>query len=352
MDIKESSIFFDKKNQMYKIDLWFYTRFFDYIIFAQSGKIREFWKENIQISDFKVDENIIIWCSDFFGWKVINIFYTDTFEDIYRLVQDVILVSFCIKWVNYYVLLFLDLEWNIWYYSNFKDPFYDIVLENNLLQVINNRVDTVVFSKELSFVAFEKITHHRYSWNSLFDVYFLENNFNSLKNEKLIQDLYLLDKTLFIIEKKFWVLKFWIFDLNHIQKLKKLFLNFNTNQILMYLPENTFLQKTLDDFEDISKLEFEKVELDFQLPENIFEYDEKYLKFQKDIIKLQYILYSLKISYKQTLDINTDSDSSYIELSQERLQLTKENLEKNIVFYENKYNDFIHKISLNKTNAH
>lgn len=202
----------------------------------------------------------------------------------------------------------------------------------------------VVFSNKLSFVAFSKLTHHRYIWNSLFDIYFLEINFSFLKNEKLISDFMLLHNSLFKLEKNFWVLKFEIFDISHTQKLKKLFLSFNTNQILIYLPENTFLQETLSEFENIAHLHLWEIPLNFEIPKSIFEYNEKYLKFQKDIIKLQYILYSLKISYQNISTITNNANNSYIQLSQNRSKLTAQNLEKNIHYYEKLYTSFLAKI--------
>jgi hypothetical protein len=94
----------------------------------------------------------------------------------------------------------------------------------------------------------------------------------------------------------------------------------------------------------MSKLDIWKFDFDFQIPETIFEYDKKYLFFQKNMIKLQYVLYTLKISHKKIVLQTKDTVNTYTDFAFKRWELTQSSLETNILYYEKLYNSFLEKI--------
>jgi len=341
MDIKESSIFYDEKNEMYKVDLWFYTRFFDYLIYANNSVIRKFWKENIIVDELKIDDNLIIWFIESF-WKIIfNIFDLDNFENIYRVVFDANLFSFCIKWNNYFILVFTDLEWNIWYYTNFKDENFEIVIENNFLYVKNNIFDSIVFKKELNFRKKEVYKFNKTLENNILDFYFWENLFSKEDFSIIFNDFQnLFSHSNITLENKFGIKSFFIKtkNLKDIKEFKKLVLMFNSRQFLYYPIDNKEIKELFNDIEDISNFKIDELNFNFKIPENIFEYDERFINFQKNIFKLQYVLFSLKISKEQIKNNNFQNINWYTDFAFTRLNLTKENLEKNILYFEEKYN--------------
>lgn len=340
MDIKESSIFFDEKNEMYKIDLWFYTRFFDYIIYANNWILREFWKENIVVDDFRIDWNFVFWFTKSF-WKILfNIFNLDNFESIYRVVDNVNLFSFCIKWKNYFLLVFLDLENNIWYYTNFKDANFEIIIQDNLVYVKNNIFNSIVFKKELNFTKKEVYKFDKPLENSILDFHFWANLFSKDDFDITFKDFEkLFSNSNIILENKYWVKSFLLKtnNLKDFLEFKKLVLTFNKEQFLCYSIDNKEIKELFNEIEDISNFKLEELNFDFKIPENTFEYDESFLKFQKNIFKLQYILFSLKLSYEKILNQKEKDINEYTNLAFNRLSLTKENLEKNIIFYEEMY---------------
>ncbi len=339
MDIKESSIFYNKSKNMYKVDLWFYTRFFDSLIFDNNLINKRYWENKNISSDFKVDKNYILWFSSFFDYKYINIFNLDDFSIKNRIVYDFRLTSFSINWINYYLLIFLDLDFNIWYFTDFEDKMFSLELVNNNFFIKNSIFDSIVFSYSFWFEEIKKNIETKSTLEySIIDFYYFKDIYNTSFDQNFIEDLVKINIDYLKLNYDFWIVKFEIYNNDKIflNELNRLFLSINNIQLLTYLPENKEIIEIFSNFENISKLDLKELEFTFQKPTNIFEYDNRYQVFLKNFFKLQYVLYTLKSSYKDI--INNNFHSNYYEkLHSLRLDSKKEELEKSIVFFEEKF---------------
>jgi hypothetical protein len=133
-------------------------------------------------------------------------------------------------------------------------------------------------------------------------------------------------------------------NLQIIKEFKKIVLTLPFNQFLYYSTE-----KFKDEFNEIERatsIDINKLNLDFKITTEINTYDEDYLKFQKNMIKLQYILYSLKISLEKIKQQNIDNLNPHFQFLSQRISITKENLERNILYYEKIYKNFVENIKL------
>ena len=74
-------------------------------------------------------------------------------------------------------------------------------------------------------------------------------------------------------------------------------------------------------------------------------YDEKFLFFTRNFYLLEYILYVMKINYKNILENNsTIKQNEYEKLAFLRQDVTRENLQKNILYFEEKFDIIKRKI--------
>lgn len=341
MDIKESSIAFDETFWMYKIDLWFYTRYFETFIFSHNGIYRIFWDKSFFPINFSLNDDVIFWVSSFLNFKIFNILNLDTFEDIYRIVKDFKLFSFEIKDKKYYLLTFLDWKNNFWYYTNFQDKNFDIIFWENSVYIKNNIFDTVIFSFECDFKITENINGNFQKLDfSLIDFFYFQNPFSSFQNHSLKEDFLVLDIEGIKFSYEFDVIKFEIYKIeqNFLKEIRKLFLTLNHTQLFCYLPENKKIKNMFLYFYDVSKLDIKELDFNFVKPENIFEYDERFLFFAKNFYLLEYILYVMKINYKNIWENHIfKKQNEYEKLAFLRQDITKESLEKNILYFEEKF---------------
>ena len=370
MDIKPSNISFEQKNKMYRVDLWLNTRFFDSIIYSYKWIKNIYWRQIIWENLWQIVGNYICGFTELSLWKIIYIFDIDTQEEIHRFVQDARLCSFSLQSQEYYILIYLDRDGNIDYYTNYKERQYKIICEKNKISVLNTIFQTSIFEENFNLQSiFENKIFKIPKGTSIADIFLFEK-FSEINNSKeIISDILSLNNQQILYQKSIIELEikniwnivyiniFSNWDIEGMRDINKLLVSLNNKNILAYIHDNKEIQNIFSDYEDVSQLEFQEFNFDFQIPDNIFNYEPKYIDFHKNMLKLQYILYLMKYNYQKIQEnsnekINIDNSeeinktkkidkNSFVNIQFMKLNIQKENLEKNILHYENKYWEFL-----------
>lgn len=377
MDVK-SSISYVEKIWMYKIDLWFYTKYFEYLIYNYENKSNyTFWNNFPEINiekDLKLQSKVI-WVTKFFDYFLVCFFDLKNFSNEYFLVKNTNIFSYNLKNKDYIFIIYTDKsnEEKIFHNCDLED--FEIVYKNKKFEIINKIIDIIVYKREINLKnpPTRAFTDKRYnvlpkgersskSSNLLniidlyyFDDIFSKNNISILKELMFLNDLdFNEDCRIEIknIENPFFPnYRIQIFcDINNLESILsyiKLFLSINSEQYLIYWIENEFLNNLLEGlFENISHLKLEEIDLNFELPENIFKYNKNFWKLQKSINKLKYIIYIMKDNLEKINNIwNLNEQNEYVEVASIRLKVQKENLEKLIIVYSERLKQFLEKIS-------
>lgn len=378
MDIKQSNISFDEKNKMYKVDLWLNTRFFDSVLYSHKWNKNLYWKVVVWEKLSQIEGNYIFWFTQLSLWKIIYILNIDTQKETHRFVQDAYITYFNTQSKKYYILVFLDQDGSTDYYTNYTETQYKIICDKNNISVQNTMFQTNIFEENFDLQAIyqsKRINIKSVSELSIADIFLFES-FGKINNSQwIIYDILSLNnqqilckKSIIELEiKKIWNMYhiniFSNWDEEWIKNINKLLLWLNQVNILAYIHDNKEIQNIFSDYEDVSQLEFREFNFDFQIPDNIFNYDAKYIDFHKNMLKLQYILYLMKYNY-QKIDIHNNEkqnreekinidtiekqrknkkikENSFIDMQFMKLDIQKENLEKNIFHYEKKYWEFL-----------
>lgn len=353
MDIRDSQIILDEKSTMYKLDIGFYTRYFDYLVYNNSSICRHFWEKIVNVDNFKIDKNYIFWFTDFEGKIIFNIFNLDNFLSIYRIVDKVFLSSFQIKWVNYYLLVYEDFGWNIGFYSDFEDEMFEINIINKIVQVKNMIFSSVILEKEILFLPKEKVILEKWDNTNFLDIldfYYFDNLFEKNEDKQIYEDLKNLDNMTiwnYISQIGLWVKLFeskedpkFILNIKinnakiNLNPIKKLLLTINPNSYLFYSIDNQEIEMQLLEFENITNFQIKSIDLNFQIPNNIFEFDKNFINFQKNISKLRFYLYNLKVHLNIIENTNIDVYNKNLYLAKNRLVLNTTNIEESIKIYE------------------
>jgi predicted nuclease with TOPRIM domain len=81
--------------------------------------------------------------------------------------------------------------------------------------------------------------------------------------------------------------------------------------------------------------------LDFSFPENILNFDEKFCEFQEKYLLIKYVYYNLTKNLEIINNMtNIESENEFINLSINRLNFSKNDLEKNITILNEKLEHF------------
>ncbi len=229
----------------------------------------------------------------------------------------------------------------MWYYTNFDDKIFKIKLDSKKIYVQNTVFGTNIFEKEhnLKIKNENKIKNEKQDY-SIVDIYFFENIFTISNNKLLIEDFYSLDIDSIRFSSDEWVYKFEVYnnDKNFLENLSKLFLSINNSQFFSYLPPQKDNYKMFDAFEDISKININNLDFEFKEPDNVYEYDEKYNNFIKNVFKLKYVLYTLKQTYNKIINNHKIPQNEYQKFKILKLDISRQSLEKIIPEFEDKLN--------------
>jgi len=338
---------------MYKINIWFYTRYFDFIIFNKDWILKKFGKDNIYNKNLHISKDYIFWFTEFLWLKIFNIFNLSNFDSIYRIVADLNCFSFYFKWQYFFVLVYITLDNEFWFYTDCKENDINIDITNKNIIIENKVLETVLLTEDLnlSFIRSLQTSDNNKQYIDIIDFYYFDNLFKPNEDIKLLEDLKKLDN--FTIYNKWtktnWkiYIENWINELIYCVKifsnivkpdlswLKKFFLSINPNQYLLYTYDKDFLTNQLKVFLSINNINYKKIKIDFETPQHINNYDNDFLFFQQNICMLRYILYDLK---KNLYYINNTENNNniFFQLSKERLKIKWNMIEKYIKIYEEK----------------
>lgn len=369
MDIKKTSISYDENISMYKIDYWFYTKYFDCIILYYIEKwIRKvyweytpnvFFDENFDLS------NYVIWLTKFFDKTIVCLIDLDNFSTRYFIVNSCYFIDFTVHGKHCLLFLYIDHNWieKIYHNCDFWDievvfdakKFMDIRTKYEIN--INNKVLwTPIFYKIIYLVqnnSTENIKDNNNLSLSIADLYFFEDDFYAFKPDLSLFEI--MDNRIFkvwdhyvkIITKKYdefffpkYRISFFIdekdIDNINLKDVLKSILSFYYKQYLSYIIDNNNIKLQFKEyFLNINTIDFEDIDLDFEFPNSIFEFDEDFTKFQQNYNKLKYAYYNLKSNLKLLNNTVVEwQNNSHIESSIIRLSMNKNSIEIMISKYE------------------
>ena len=368
----ESSIFKDEEIWLYKVELPWIERYFESVIFSVDWIKKNYWEK------YKVFEHIdlwnnLIWISRFNNYYIFCFIDLNNLNSKYYFVESFDITEVSLNRENYSVFVYKDFQNELWYFIDYNWVDFDFKVENNHFIVKNNIFWNKVLSKKINLennlkwweLRVLKSDDKQYLDIADFFIYddffiksneqnfidfssFLENlenkaikvntnlkykinitNYNDLYYPKLKINLSILSKDIVEFELK---------------DFRKLLLAFFGENIFCYLINNELIEKYFSNyFNDFTNIEFNKLDLDFSLPEDIFTSDKAFKDFKIEFLKFRYNLFLLKEAYNLK-DIKTKWSSLYIKQLNNRLEINKTTLEKTIFNYENMLSKLLQKL--------
>ncbi len=354
--MKESNITYMTDIQMYKQDIWFYSKYFDFLLYNNNGIQKSFGKipDFISIDTNLQIKNISIWITNFLNYNIVCIQNLKTFEDKYYVVQSARFFSFKIKNQNFYIFVYRNLKWKINFVTNLNLKDFDIICSETEFIIKNKLFDSQIFQQKLNLskLALElNKTGTIRGYIDAIDIYFFPDLF---KKDIICRDIYNLLKWLegYLLEWNFllkinkykdkryplWKINIRIkkskIDIVELRNILTLFYAYYPNQYLIYAINNSNIIQQLKNFEMIMKLNIDSIVTNFEFPQNIMYYDGWFIEFQQDIMKLKYGFYIAKENYN-ILDSmsNIKSDNPHFQAAQSRINTNKKSLSKVIEKY-------------------
>lgn len=383
MDIK-SSISYIEKIAMYKVDLGFYTKYFEYLIYSYENiSSYTFWDINPKIN---IDKNVktnnkVIWITWFLDYFLLCLFDLNDFSSKYFLCKEVYIFSHNLKNKDYLFMIYKDREDREILFHNCDLVDFEIIYKNESFEIINKVIDVNIIKKEIilkntpnplppQLKWTEGELQNKFSDISTIDLYYFDDLFSGenqdiLENLLYLNDLDINNNSKIVFEKTknsiFPKYKISIYmqkvDFQSFLPYLKVFLSTYPKQFLSYTVDNIELNNYLQDLiENINELNLQEMKTDFEIPRNALNYDANFLDFQLSIMKLRYIIYSLQtnldiIESVGNADLHSDnsglhSHNSIQKTANIRLNMQKENLENLIKVYSEKLSEFLDKIKL------
>jgi len=366
MKLLESSLWYDITNQMYKIDMGYYTKYFDALLWCREGSVRKYGDQQKVIdSSVDIDGNFLIGWSAFESWYIFQIFQSDIFQEVVRVVRDFRVLSFQLSWKNYYAVVYRDFSDILWYYTNAILPDFEISFLSNEFTIKNKIFQSVVFHKEivLSVSAPTTVFASPPLWIPVMDAYYFQNYFFPPATE-LIKDLLQLDGMVYSYDSsmvRVWVTFSYevvVFQVSYYGKIqalstiKKLFLSLNLHRFLLYSIEDPMFLSEWQGFENITHFSLSSIEFNFNFPKTILEHDQNFTHFQIQIAHLVYVLYSLKTSKDQIQLHNPESQDVQSHFWNLRLQKVSAEVDQTLEAYEALFQKFLQSLQLFLTSQH
>lgn len=379
MDLEKTNISYDEKIWMYKVDYGFYTKYFDcFLLYYKDGWIKKiYWEPTNNIvfeQDFDLD-NYAIWLTKMYDKTIVCLIDLDNFYTKYFIVKTCYFYCYTIKNKKYLFFIYTNENWDEKLFHNCYLDDIEISFVTNTFQNIKTKCEINIINKVLWIEIFKKnvylyekddeqIVKTEEDLNlSIIDLYFFDDYFYSLNHNFKLFDI--INNKIFkvwnncvkiIIDRyndKFYPnykISFYI-DTNFIDKIDlkdiiKVFLSFYPKQYLLYSIDNINIKRQLEDyFLKINNLNFDEIDLDFSLPENIFQFDENFTLFQENLNKLKYIYFNLKNSLNSINNNLLDNkDNLFIEATKIRLDMNKQSIELTIQRYEKMLTEIFTKI--------
>ncbi len=383
MDIEKTSISFDEKIWMYKIDYWFYTKYFDCFIlyYIEDGIRKVFWEntDNVFFDENFDLSNYAVWLTKFYDKTIVCLIDLDDFSTRYYIVKSCYFFDFTIKGKKYLFFFYIDEKWCDKLYHNCDLWDIEIVFDAKKFMDIRTKFEININNKVLGVSILYKIIYlnqnkineniieNTYLNLSIADLFFFEDDFYALKLDLTLFEL--LNNKVFkvwnhyvkIIANKYeddffprYRIGFYT-DINYcndinLNDMKKIFLCFFPKQYLTYIIDNKNINTQFNNyFLNVNTIDFEDIDLDFEVPSSIFEFDQDFTNFQINYNKLKYTYYNLK----NTLNLINNNEiewqeNSFIQASKIRLSMNKQSLEIMINKYEEMLKAIIEKIRVIK----
>lgn len=370
MDLEKSNIFFDENIWMYKIDFWFYTKYFDSFMISslEKYKIKKIYWEKLNNvffdENFDID-NYLIWFTKFYDNIIVCLVDLEDFDTLYFIVKSCYFFDYSLKGKNYIFFVYIDENNQYKLFHNCDLLDYEILFDTKIFQNIkikceininNNILWTPVFSKIIYLNELNNNDNIPENLNlnlSIADLFFFEDYFCALKQNfpffEFInnKNFKVWDYYINIIINKYeenffpkFKISFYIdskyIDTINLKNILKFFLSIFPKQYVSYIIDNENIKSQFNDyFLNVNNLDFNKLDINFKISNNIFEFDEDFLIFQENFKKICYSYFSLK--YNLDLVNNNmieNTDNYYLLISKIRLLMNKETLEITIKKYE------------------
>lgn len=361
----DSSIVMNQDLWLYKITLPWIKRYFESIYYSYDGFNKDFWHlVNKFFRTNKIDlHNKLVWITRFNNSYIICFIDLITFESKYFFSKSFDIFEINLEWKIYNIFIYEDLKNKIHQYSEYSGADYNFSVNDKLFIVKNAKFNTEVLyelfkldntleDKEIKILDDEVDNFLDIADIFIFDDYFIETNnehfenfyklFETFNNKvlKINFDLYIKVNITKYTEKYYPKLKinFSILTENKdefkIDIFRDLLLSFFPENSSCYLINNKNIENYFsNEFNDFTNLEFDKLKLNFKLPDSIYSSDKLYEKFKLDILKLRYNFFLLKEVYK-VKNNKVIENCVYLKLFNNRVDLNKENLKLTIIKYE------------------
>ena len=368
----DSSIITDKELWLYNVNLPWINRYFESVYYSFEGKNKWYWNLVTKFNNKNLN-NQLVWISRFNNHYVICFIDLNNLSSKYYFVKSFEILEVSLEWVKYDTFIYRDFENNLKFIIDYKwDDFAFDITENKFIILntifwseaysINYSLDNFIITKKLELIIDTDIEYLDIADFFIYDDFFtlsFDENFNNfstflwLLNNKSIKgetsltyriklanynDLYSpkIKINLAILSKNIEFFK--------VDDFRNLLLCFFWENISCYLINNEYIEKYFSNyFNDFTKLEFDEIDLDFNLPDDIFSSDKAFKDFKLDLLKLRYNLFLLKTAYNLK-DIKSEWWNSYLDMLNNRLNINKESLEKTISSYEKILTNLLYKI--------
>lgn len=365
----DSSINFDENLWLYKIVLPWIERYFESIYYSYNWNNKLYWKKCYKFE--KIDLiNKLVWISTFWEFYIICFIDLNSLESNYIFAKCFNISLVQIENQDYYLLFYQDFENKIKYISNYKWCNFSINLNNWKYNIKNNIFWTKIFEDTIWFDNKLDLNNYKETKDNqeyldiadffIYDDLFIKDNnsnfdtfykFISHFNEnkiKINEDLSFqlsIDKFKNDFYPKIKI-NIRIFTKNiekiELKEIRQLLLSFFLENTFCYLIWDKYIKRHFSYyFNDFTNLDFNKLNLNFSLPENIFKSDSRLDKFKLDILKLRYNLFLLNEAKNENTNNILNKTNPYINLAKKRFEINKVGLDKNIKIYEDMFSKLL-----------
>ena len=368
----ESSIVINENLWLYEIKLPWIKRYFESIYYSFEWNNKLYWELASKFNKINFG-NKLVWISRFNNYYITCLIDLKNLESEYFFVEVFDVFEINLDWKKSSIFIYKDYESKIWYFTDYewKDFTFRIIsksfiVKNSIFDTeilhINFKLDNILNNEKIELIKEDKKAYLDIIDFFIYDDFFIKSNNNNFDNfndflEKINNNFVKINTDLNIKTKitKYSDLYYPKIKINfsiltkniinfELKEFRKLLLSFFAENISCYIINNKFIQEYFREyFRDFTKIEFDEINLDFDIPDNIYISDKLFEKFKLDLLKLRYNLFLLKESYKSKNKI-AKWDSEYIKLTNSRLKLNKNSLEKIISNYEKILSKLLEKI--------
>ena len=381
----KSSIKLDEITWLYEVKLPWIKRQFEGIYYSFNWLSKWYWKYYERF-EWKQINNKLIWISTFNNIYIICFLYLDTLITDYFFVKSFNFYN--LDKINSNIFIFEDFNGNISYKTSYSSGEFELSIISNKIVITNKVFGSEVYSKDIILnnyvkeVIIPEIEEDKYIFSNflkeefnnneifldvadffIYDDFFIDNwnkNYDSffeyfkfLNNKVFILSSILKVKINIVkYDDKIWP-KFkmnlsiftediWAFEF---ESFRKLLLSYFPENWVCYLINNSQINDYFwKKYNDFTNIVFNELNIDFNLPDNIFIWDKNFDWFKLDLLKLRHNLFLLKEIYNLKKNKMNLWNNEYIKSLNLLSDISLKTLEKNIINYENKLNKLMNSL--------